>query len=274
MTSVSTRESRIDTRQGSLFIKRWTPAGNTGSGRAPIILFHDSLGCVGLWRDFPENLAQATGCDVIAYDRLGFGQSDPSPHDLSLDFISLEASGAFAVVREALGLERFVAFGHSVGGAMAAVCAATFPEQCVGLITESAQAFVEDRTVSGIRDAREAFAEEGQLDRLRKYHGDKAAWVLSAWVDTWLSDDFQHWNLNDVLPLVKCPTFAIHGENDEYGSGLHPERFASLPAGPASMLMLPDCGHVPHREQQDAVIAAVREFLTALEPVQEHHQAR
>jgi hypothetical protein len=35
--------------------------------------------------------------------------------------------------------------------------------------------------------ARDNFAQPGQLERLARYHGDKAAWVLSAWVDTWLS---------------------------------------------------------------------------------------
>lgn len=45
-----------------------------------------------------------------------------------------------------------------------------------GLITESAQAFVEDRTIKEILDAKRLFAQPGQLNHLEKYHGDKAAW--------------------------------------------------------------------------------------------------
>ncbi|MCR2726207.1 alpha/beta hydrolase, partial [Salmonella enterica] len=84
----------------------------------------------------------------------------------------------------------FIAFGHSVGGGMGICCAAAHPDDCRALITESAQTFAEDRTLDGIRAAQRNFAEPGQLDRLKKYHGDKAAWVLSAWVDTWLSPAF------------------------------------------------------------------------------------
>ena len=60
--------------EGRVFVRRWPVEG---SGRAPIVLLHDSLGSVAQWRDFPSKLAQATSREVIAYDRLGFGQSDP-----------------------------------------------------------------------------------------------------------------------------------------------------------------------------------------------------
>ena len=59
---------------GQVFVRHWPVAGST---LAPIVLLHDSLGCVALWRDFPAQLAAASGRDVIAYDRLGYGQSSP-----------------------------------------------------------------------------------------------------------------------------------------------------------------------------------------------------
>jgi len=86
--------------------------------RAPIILLHDSLGCVELWRDFPENLARATQRSVIAYDRLGFGKSTPQPGTLPPDFVLTEAHGAFAQVWTQLALDDFIVLGHSVGGGM------------------------------------------------------------------------------------------------------------------------------------------------------------
>lgn len=265
MSSTSIREDWVLTPHGRLFVKRWKPQNNTGPSNAPIVLFHDSLGCVALWREFPEQLALATGRQVIAYDRLGFGQSDPYPGALEDSFIGDEAKGAFSALYQQLKLEHFIAFGHSVGGAMGVMCAATFPEQCRALVTESAQAFVEDRTLTGIRDAQQAFARDGQLDRLKRYHGDKAAWVLNAWVENWLSDGFRHWNLDEHLPLVRCPVLVIHGDKDEFGSLRQPERFASLPAGPTRVEILPDCGHVPHREQQDNVLEAVGAFFSVIE---------
>lgn len=260
MIASLTQDHWIATPQGRLYARRWRSQIDTPS-RVPIVLFHDSLGCVELWRDTPERLALATGRDVIAYDRLGFGQSDAHPGQLGLGFIRDEASAGFRHLREQLAFDRFIAFGHSVGGGMAVGCAATYPQYCDALITESAQAFVEDRTLAGIRAAKQAFSQPGQLERLQRYHGDKAAWALSAWTDTWLAQDFAPWTLDDDLRRVQCPVLALHGDRDEYGSALHPERIAALAAGHSTMRLLHECGHVPHREQADVVIDIVAQWV-------------
>ncbi|QNK02029.1 alpha/beta fold hydrolase [Dyella telluris] len=262
MTDGFTQDRRIDTPNGTLHVCSWQPENGHASAAPPIVLFHDSLGCVALWRDFPARLARATGRTVIAYDRLGFGQSDPHPGKLRPTFIHDEAHGDFRALREALGIGRFIAFGHSVGGGMAVACAGAHRDGCVALITESAQAFVEDRTLRGIGNAREAFRQPGQVDRLTKYHGDKADWVLHAWTDTWLADDFADWRLDDDLGRVACPVLAIHGDLDEYGSVLHPQRIAQLTGG--STAILEQCGHVPHREQPEVVLGLVVTTLDRL----------
>lgn len=147
MHSASLQDIWVTTRHGRIFVRRWTPSSTQSDKMAPIVLFHDSLDCVMLWRDFPERLAAATGHDVIAYDRLGFGQSDPHPGRLDNRFVHDEANGTFHELREQLGIGDFIAFGHSVGGGMAIACAAAYPSACRALITESAQTFVEDRTL-------------------------------------------------------------------------------------------------------------------------------
>jgi pimeloyl-ACP methyl ester carboxylesterase len=258
---VQTHETWINTPHGRLFAKIWEENKSGGDVKAPIVLFHDSLGCVEVWRDFPAHLSQATGCAVIAYDRLGFGRSDPHRDRLSANFVREEAQDGFAPLLKQLGFNDFVALGHSVGGGMAVVIAGTFPQQCRALITVSAQAFVEDRTLAGIHEAKKNFTQPGQMERLRKYHGGKAEWVLNAWIETWLSPKFAGWNLNEDLPKVQCPVLIIHGENDEYGSRRHPERIGALAAGPATIEVLPDCGHVPYREREDDLIATIATFL-------------
>ena len=255
-TEVHSEDLWLDTPAGRLFAKRWNPTAAGASAQPPLILLHDSLGSVEQWREFPAEIARASMRPVVAYDRLGFGRSDPHPGQVSLDFIEDEASNGFRQIKEGLGIGRFAVFGHSVGGGMAVGIAAAYPLHCESLITLSAQAFVEDRTLSGIRAAQRAFAQPGQVDRLRRYHGDKAAWVLSAWIDRWLDPAFAHWCLDPVLPRVVCPSLVLHGSRDEYGSRLHPERIAGLSTGP-SVMHIGEWGHVPHREQPGEIVRRV-----------------
>jgi len=244
--------------RGRLFTRTWTPPEPAG---APIVLLHDSLGSVELWRDFPAALCAATSRAVIAYDRLGFGRSGARPDRLQPGFVAEEAASFFPALREAFAIDRFVLFGHSVGGGMAIECAARFGADCDALITEAAQAFTEDRTLQGIRAAREQFQDPEQLGRLARWHGDKARWVLEAWTQTWLSPGFADWTLATVLPRVHCPVLALHGEHDEFGSRRHPETIRALAGGPVRMEILPDTNHVPHRERPARVLAIVADFL-------------
>jgi pimeloyl-ACP methyl ester carboxylesterase len=270
MTNIETadivsNDIRVDHPRGQLFVRIWQGPQEVASFRekAPIVLFHDSLGCVDLWRDFPARLSAATGRKIIAYDRLGFGQSDPRTDRPALDFVADEATTFFPVLREQLGLRGFIAFGHSVGGGMAVHCAARYPEDCHALVTVAAQVFPEDRTLQGIRAAKEQFKDEAQIDRLRKYHGDKAEWVLDAWTGTWLDPAFASWSIADVLPKVTCPVLAIHGEFDEYGSTRHPEMIGQLSGGPSQVEIMKDTNHVPHRERPEVTLRLVSEFVAS-----------
>ena len=158
-------------------------------------------------------------------------------------------------------MQGFVAFGHSVGGGIALHCAAEFASDCEALITESAQVFAEDRTLEGIRAAREQFGDAGQVERLARYHGDKARWVLDAWIESWLRPGFASWTLAEVLPRVTCPVLALHGALDEYGSTRHAELVDERCGGPSRVAILADTGHVPHRERAETVLTLVTDFL-------------
>lgn len=242
---------------GEIFTRRWTPHDVRG---LPVIMLHDSLGCVELWRDFPEQLALYLYREVIAYDRLGFGRSSGRSDTLTANFIHEEADIYFPAVLERLGIERYSLFGHSVGGGMALTIASKHETQCISVVSESAQAFIEEITLAGVRKAKKVFSRPGQMSKLEKWHGDKAEWVLSAWVDTWLSPAFANWTLADILPLVKCPVLTIHGSRDDYGSIAFPALIADLAGGPAEKLIFEGGGHVPHREKTDEVLATVASF--------------
>ncbi len=261
--SAGVADSLAEVPGGRVFVRRWTSAGANG---APLILLHDSLGSVEQWRDFPPALAAATRRPVIAYDRLGFGKSGARAERASADFIRAEAQSCFPALRSALGITRFALFGHSVGGAMALAIAATHVADCQAVITEATQAFVEPRTLEGIRSARRQFEDPAQFEKLVRWHGDKARWVLEAWTEVWLSAQFRSWTLDPYLPAVTCPVLAIHGDLDEYGSVEFPRRIAGGLAGPSRLAILEHCGHVPHRERSAEVLRLAADFLEAQAP--------
>jgi pimeloyl-ACP methyl ester carboxylesterase len=211
-------------------------------------------------------LAARLQCPVVAYDRLGFGRSSPLHELPSHDFIREEAEAVLPAVLRELGIVRFALFGHSVGGGMSLTAAARAGDACRAVVTESAQAFVEERTVAGIERAKLAFQQPEQFARLERWHGPKARWVLDAWTETWLSSAFAGWSLTGILPQVKCPVLVIHGDQDEYGSVRFPEFIRDHVAGPVEMHLLPGRGHVPHRECPDVVTDLVARFGPFREP--------
>jgi pimeloyl-ACP methyl ester carboxylesterase len=263
VTTVDQQDALLRLGENHLFTRSWMPFAADASRRTPILLLHDSLGSVELWRSFPEKLAVTTGRRVVAYDRLGFGRSDPHPGALGLDFIADEAQSVVPQLCEQFGIGDFIACGHSVGGCMAIETAAHWPGRCRALVTIAAQTFIEERTLAGIRVAQHDFQDPDNLARLARYHGDKTPWVLDAWIGTWLSPAFADWTLDGPLAGVRCPVLAVHGERDEYGSLRHPWRIAE---GRGETLILPGIGHVPHREAEGTLVAAIVEFLSLLLP--------
>ncbi|MDO5631705.1 MAG: alpha/beta hydrolase [Paracoccus sp. (in: a-proteobacteria)] len=248
----------LDMGGATVAARVWHPDAAT---RLPVLLLHDSLGSVALWRDLPKELARQSGRVIAAYDRVGYGLSSPRHDRQPLDFITREADMARRVA-DGLGLDRLVIAGHSVGGGMAVETAAQHPDRVVGLLTISAQAFLEDATRRGIEQARAFYADADALARVARYHGDKARWVVDAWTETWLHPDFADWSLNTALRQVRCPALVIHGEADEYGTEEHPRRIAT--ATGARLVIVPGAGHLPHREALGLVMDEMVGFLRDL----------
>lgn len=132
---------------------------------------------------------------------------------------------------------------------------------CKAVITESAQAYVENQTRLGIQQAKAQFQNPEQLKKLEKYHGEKTKWVLNAWTEVWLSDEFSSWSLKDNLPQVQCPVLIIHGDKDEYGTINFPKMISDLTRGPSQVEIIPGGGHVPHRESCNLILDLVHNFL-------------
>lgn len=257
-TPIPVVEASVNLAVGEVYTKQWIPPAATAT---PLVLLHDSLGSVAQWRTFPQQLAKHLGRQVIAYDRLGFGQSTPRHGAIGADFIAAEAAVVLPALLDALQIDACIPLGHSVGGAMAIQWAAQYPKRCAAAITESAQPYVEDVTLEGIRDAQKGFAQPEQFARLERWHKERARWVLDAWTGTWLSAEFRDWSLDDCLSEVVCPVLALHGDNDEFGSINFPEYIADAVAGPSRCQVIAGCGHLPHRDKPDEVLRQIDGFL-------------
>jgi len=251
----------IETRKGTVYAKSWS---SNEQGTQPVLLMlHDSLGCVKLWREFAKHLAESTDHRVIAYDRPGYGRSEAVLEMPALNFIEAESQESFQEVLNFFEIDQFIVIGHSVGGSMGICIAATQPG-CQGVVSISAQTFVEKRTHEGLIEAMKRFSRPGQLDKLIRYHGDKANWVLQSWLETWLNKKFETWNLSGVLVNVKVPILAIHGEDDEYGSVAFVDFMEKFAGSQVRKLIIRDCGHMPHREHEEVVLNEIRDFLPIL----------
>jgi len=228
----------------------------------PVLVFlHEGLGCHTMWKGFPEQLCRITGCPGLIYDRIGFGKSSPQKSPRTIHYIHENALFELPLVIERIIPARpYILIGHSDGGTISLIHAAERPPHLKGIITEAAHVFVEPITLAGIRVAVESF-HEGQLASLHQYHGDKTEHVFHSWSDTWLSDWFQTWNIEYLLPSIICPVMAIQGVDDHYGTNRQVDAIVAGVSGFAESVMLDGCGHSPHRDQPEVVAAKMSEFI-------------
>jgi pimeloyl-ACP methyl ester carboxylesterase len=249
---------RIAARGRSLEARWWNPAARDVDD--PVVLLHEGLGSVSLWRDFPEQLAAATHRAVFAYSRAGHGTSDPPAEPRTARFMHEEAIDWLPDVLDSAGIDRAVFLGHSDGGSIALIFAATYSSRASALMLEAAHVFVEDISIASIERMRREYQTAGLRRRLAKHHADVDG-AFCGWNDVWLSPEFRDWNLETYLPRVTAPTLVIQGEDDEYGTLRQVDRIAGQLAGPVETLILRDCGHSPHRDQPSRVLAAMQTFL-------------
>lgn len=259
--ALSFEDFDMDVNGARLRVRRLT----NNTAKATIIFLHDSLGCIELWRDFPQRLCIATGCNGLLYDRQGYGQSAPFTGPREIDYLQKEANVVLTIIAD-LGLGKSILFGHSDGGSIALLAAALDQSKISAIVTEGAHVFVEEITLDGIRAAK--LQAPGLLRRLKKYHGDNTEGAFDAWTETWLRPDFRDFNMEHFLPQIHCPMMVIQGEKDEYGSEKQVDAIVDQVHGQAVKYMVPEVGHTPHRDAADLVLQATAQFM--LQATQAH----
>jgi len=229
-----------------------------------LVLLHEGLGCIGMWKDFPERLAAATGLGVLAYTRFGYAGSAPCALPRPVSYMHAEAREVLPAVLAACGIEQAVLVGHSDGGSIALLYCGEQGGGVIAAITMGAHVLVEDRTVASIAEARDRYVHGDLKARLARYHGERVDEVFWGWNDIWLSPAFRDWNIEHCLAGITAPLLVIQGAGDPYGTPAQVERICAGCAGPALPLILDECSHWPHLEQGERSIAAIAGFLAEL----------
>lgn len=232
---------------------------------APAIVFlHEGLGSAAMWRDFPQEVADATGCESIVYSRIGYGGSDPITERRSVRYMHDEALVTLPKLLDALAVRAPILLGHSDGASIALIYAGGAERRLAGLILMAPHVIVEDLSVASIAQAKLAYETTGLRERLARYHADVDS-AFRGWNDIWLDPAFRAWSIESYLPAIRCPILAIQGEDDEYGTMDQVERIVRQ-CRDVDLVRLAGCGHSPQRDQPGLVIGSIARFVSRLRP--------
>jgi pimeloyl-ACP methyl ester carboxylesterase len=235
-----------------------------------LVLLHEGLGSVGLWGDFPDRLAAATGAGVFVYSRAGYGKSSPAEIPCPVTFMHEEARAVLPRLLDAIDFRRGILIGHSDGASIAAIYAGSVQDHRVrGLVLIAPHFFTEDVGIAEIARAREAYASGDLRGKLARWHDDVDN-AFRGWNGVWLDPDFRKWDITDELAYIRVPILLLQGEDDQYGTVAQIEAAERECYCPVEVKLLPKTRHAPHREAPEATLRAASEFVARL--LHDHHE--
>ena len=239
--------------------------GATASAQPVVVFLHEGLGSVAMWKDFPERLCADHGLKGLVFSRYGYGQSTARPPDerWSPEFMHAQAHEVLPALFDHLHITRPWLFGHSDGGSIALLHAARF--DVAGIVVVAPHILVEDVSITSIEQARESYATTDLRARLARYHADPDS-AFRGWNDAWLDPAFRDWNITAELASIRFPVLAAQGEDDEYGTLAQIRGIAAvLPK--TRLLVIPKCGHSPHRDQPELLARESARFILEHSPI-------
>ncbi|MGH7051502.1 MAG: alpha/beta fold hydrolase [Acetobacteraceae bacterium] len=241
------------------------------AGDAPsLVLLHEGLGSVALWREFPQALAEKTGCGVFAWSRFGYGGSDPAPLPWPIDYMQREALRNVPRVLDATGVTRCILIGHSDGASIATIYAGSRQDFRVrGLVLLAPHFFVETVTRDSIARIHAEYETSGLRTRLARYHADPDI-PFHGWSGAWLDPRFAAaFDLADELAQIRVPILILQGSRDPYGTEAQARMAETRCTSPVRTVMV-DAGHAPHLDAREAVLDVIAGFVDRIFRVHEH----
>ncbi|OUS07315.1 hypothetical protein A9Q90_05425 [Gammaproteobacteria bacterium 54_18_T64] len=238
--------------------------GEPQHGKPTLLFLHGGLDCIGMWREFPQQLCEASGLACIVYDRWGHGKSDPLVLPRAGDPREDEASQPIADIIQHFTLNKVILVGHSFGGAVALIAASKHPENICGIISIVPQLIMHSRTMEGLQLAEDAFYKGRLREKLLPFHGDKTDTLFKNWASMALKTTVPEKPYATSLDEITCPVLAIFGERDNYGYEPNLALMTERMSCPLEVCKIEDAAHYPHLETPEPTIAATCEFIDAL----------
>ena len=226
-----------------------------------IVMLHEGLGALSLWRDFPRKLSNLINCSVFVYSRHGYGQSDFINDEFDTQYMHREALHILPQILNHFEISNPILYGHSDGASIALIHTSSADTQIVGLILEAPQVVVEEISLDGLNGAKKAFEQGGLKASLAKHH-QKPEMIFRCWNNIWLSPEFLTWNIVPCLSNIQCPTLLIQGEEDAYGTLSQLDTIEKNISGRCEKKIMPAIGHSPHRENPELVLRSIQQFIS------------
>jgi pimeloyl-ACP methyl ester carboxylesterase len=226
-----------------------------------IVFLHEALGSVSHWRDFPAELGSITGSDVLLYSRAGHGKSEGPAAERAAEYYTTEIETVLPAILQHFHVERPAFFAHSEGTVLAMLYAAGHPQNVRALMLEAPFVTGEPANALGMEKALAAWRTTDFRERLSRHHLDPDS-VFAAWINMRQTMPDEARNLAERLSSITCPLLVFLGENDEFVSTLQTDKLQEL-LPQSELVLIPDCGHTPHRERPELVLARCAAFLAA-----------
>ena len=226
-----------------------------------IVMLHEGLGALSLWRDFPRKLSNLINCSVFVYSRHGYGQSDFINDEFDTQYMHREALHILPQILNHFEISNPILYGHSDGASIALIHASSADNEIMGLILEAPHVFVEEISLIGLKDAKKAFEQGGLKAGLAKHHREPEM-IFRCWNNIWLSPEFLTWNIVPCLSNIQCPTLLIQGEEDAYGTLSQLDTIEKNISGSCEKKIIHGIGHSPHRENPELVLRSIQQFIS------------
>ena len=247
----------------------------------PIVLLHGFASSAWAWDGWSADLARDHR--VIRIDLLGHGLTVAAPHE---GIGRVEQTRFVGAVLDALGVDKAVVAGNSMGGAVAWSFAATWPDRVRALVLVDSSGPGPDGPPARVRDvmrawyapllrtalrwgggtiAMRASMESGVADR-RGIHDPDVSRVDAFWRlhRAELLGAFSAMRAGGKPPplaAITAPTLVLQGGRDKLVPRAAAEALASG-IKRARLIVYPALGHTPHQEDPAKTVADVRAFLT------------